>query len=147
MQILKFANVVKIWKYLWLLVFRLPLFCSWFDFTRLLKSKLRHAKETVKNTVLKNISQTSQLSNKIVEEKLICASNWHSPYVSIYFYFKESSHKENEESSTCEGNEGGSLVDTEVISIFSLCKFRQLYFLGQISFNYPIFVFHIDLSK
>ena len=85
MEILRFANnVVKIWK---LLVFWLPLFRSWFDFTRLLKSKLRHAKETIKNTVLKNVSQTSWLCNKIVEKTLIFASNWHSPYVSIYFTF------------------------------------------------------------
>ena len=90
-----------------------------------------HAKETVKNTVLKKVSQTSWLSNQIVEKELIFASNWLSFYVSIYFYFKESSHRENEESSTCEDNEGGCLVDTEVISVFSLCKFVQLqYFLG-----------------
>ena len=63
-------------------------------------------------------------------------------------YFKESSRKENEESGICEDNEGGSLVDTEVINVFSLCKFVQLqYFVGQISFNYPAFVFHYNLSK
>ena len=80
---------------------------------------------------LKKVSQTSWLSNQIVEKELIFASNWLSFYVSIYFYFKESSHRENEESSTCEDNEGGCLVDTEVINVFSLCKFVQLqYFLG-----------------
>ena len=66
----------------------------------------------------------------------------------LYLYFKESSYRENEDSSTCEDNEGGSLVDTEVISFYSLREFVQLqYFLEQISFNYPVFVFHTNLSK